>query len=75
MLRAFLFTAKAPREASLVNCVGMLPVSLLSSSHRSSSRVKVDSCLGIVPEMALLLRSRYLPVPKKTRGDVDDELP
>jgi hypothetical protein len=65
LLRAFLFTAKAPslREASLVNCVGMLPqaVSLLSSSStgRRSSKVNhVDSSLlgtRMVPEMALLL--------------------
>jgi hypothetical protein len=48
-------TINANMEASLVNCVGMLPVSLLSFSSRTSSRVRVDSSLpvGMVPEMAL----------------------
>jgi hypothetical protein len=63
-LRASLFRMKAPRKASLVNCVqiGMfkLPVtvSLLSSRNREFrvNPVRVDSSLGmpVVPEMALL---------------------
>ncbi len=62
----------APREASLVNCVGMLPVSLLSPSARMFSRVKVDSSLGMVPEMALLLRSRNLRELPRNKGNGAD---
>ena len=67
MLRALLFTYKFSIAASLVNCVGMLPVSLLSSRYSCCSKVRVESSLGMVPEMALPLRSTYLPVVSRTR--------
>jgi hypothetical protein len=73
LLRVFLFNWRVCREASLVNCVGMLPVSLLSLRYSHPREVRVDSSLGMVPEMALVLRSRYLPAAGEP--DAGDRMP